>query len=163
MLDGVGGWDKKGICSGVMTKELIGHLKHVYATWKIDERRRSLHSVLDQAVTYIKNKGSTTAVMAELDHTFDWNDEEVTLRTCNLGDSGYMIFRPHEKGCRMLFQTTSQQHYFNCPYQVGNHSKLPTKADSLEHQLLEKDIVVMASDGVWDNLYSTHIKACLDD
>ena len=26
----------------------------------------------------------------------------------------------------------------------------------------ENDIVVMASDGVWDNIYSSHIKTCID-
>lgn len=103
VLDGVGGWASEGICSGKMTKELIGHIEQVFNTWDLDNRRRSLHSVLDKAVGYVKNKGSTTAVLAELSPTFDWNDEEVTLKTCNLGDSGYMIFRPSERGSRFIF------------------------------------------------------------
>ena len=78
-----------------------------------------------------------------------------------------MIFRPleHEKSysLRLLFQTDSQQHYFNCPFQAGNHSKLPTKADSFEHQLQDKDIIVMATDGVWDNLYSYQVKSCINN
>ena len=55
-----------------------------------------------------------------------------------------------------------QQHRFNAPFQAGNHKKLPTKSASLEHQVQENDIIVMASDGVWDNIYSTHIKSCID-
>ena len=49
-----------------------------------------------------------------------------------------------------------QQHSFNKPYSIGKrpkHRKQVNKAASTEHQMQDKDIIVMGSDGVWDNLY----------
>lgn len=36
----------------------------------------------------------------------------------NLGDSGLIIFRDGN----IVFKTVEQQHYFNCPYQLGTDS-----------------------------------------
>jgi len=45
---------------------------------------------------------------------------------------------------------------------VGSHSKLPTKSLLTEHILHEDDIVVMASDGIWDNLYNDDVQVCVN-
>jgi len=45
-----------------------------------------LKDILVEAVKMNKNKGSSTAVLASL-------EEPNVMKTCNLGDSGYAIFR----------------------------------------------------------------------
>ena len=68
-----------------------------------------MQEVLYESVLRVRKRGSTTAVLAELAPVFDDGEEEVTMRTCNLGDSGYMIFRPLGKhGVRLLFRSESQ-------------------------------------------------------
>ena len=48
VFDGVGSWSSKyGIDVGAMTKELVGHIETVYNSWHLDDRRRSLHQILD--------------------------------------------------------------------------------------------------------------------
>lgn len=108
----------------------------------------------------MKAKGATTCVMAELEaHPAD--ADSVSLKTCNLGDSGYLLLRPDEQqSSSVIFKSESQQHYFNCPFQVGGHSKLPTKQFENEHKLKNDDIIVMGTDGVWDNLFDKDIQYC---
>lgn len=86
------------------------------------------------------------------------------MKTCNLGDSGYAIFRVHhlenETGCDeqkaniiMQFRSKEQQYSFNFPYQCGTNCDLPYKADDNEHRLEHNDIIVLGSDGLFDNVY----------
>ena len=90
--------------------------------------------------------GSCTVCLAMLTATGQ-------LHVLNIGDSGLHVVRDGVS----VFQTNEQQHYFNCPFQVGNHSKLPTKCETKEHSLRNQDILVMATDGVWDNLFNENI------
>jgi protein phosphatase PTC7 len=58
---------------------------------------------------------------------------------------------------KIIFRSESQEHYFNCPYQVGTHGDDPSKAT--EHQIDIKlgDLVILGTDGVFDNLYDFQI------
>ena len=108
VFDGVGSWTTKTVDVGAYTKEVVGHIDTVFNTWHLEDRRRSLHEVLHESVMRVRKRGSTTAVLAELAPVFDESGEEVTMRTCNLGDSGYMLFRPlGEHGVRLLFRSES--------------------------------------------------------
>mmetsp|Transcript_9672 Transcript_9672/g.14718 ORF Transcript_9672/g.14718 Transcript_9672/m.14718 type:complete len:110 (-) Transcript_9672:17-346(-) len=44
---------------------------------------------------------------------------------------------------------------------MGKSSKLPLKCDLNEHAVQHQDIVVMGTDGLWDNLFEEDIKSCL--
>lgn len=58
---------------------------------------------------------------------------------------------------RIVFKSETQQHRFNAPYQTGSHHVWPTRAYSTTHVVAHNDIVVMASDGLFDNLYPEDI------
>lgn len=112
-----------------------------------------LSEILDQAQKRVKAKGSTTSTMAYL-------KGDGHLETCNLGDSGYLLIRPDAHGkLTSLYRSESQQYYFNCPYQTGNHNKKSPshEAFSICHLVKENDIIVLGTDGVWDNLYDQDI------
>lgn len=70
------------------------------------------------------------------------------------GDSGFAIFRRGQ----LAFQTSPLQHFFDCPYQLASCPDFTQDTDRAEdasvHQLqLEADdIIVVATDGLWDNL-----------
>ena len=116
-LDGVGGWIEVLIDSGVMTKEFIKLVGSVYDSGKYSE----LDTILKESVKLIKAKGSTTCVMVELvNHV-----SGPKLKTLNFGDSGYMLFRADGSpdGFSTFAQSESQQHYFNCPYQLSLRTK----------------------------------------
>jgi hypothetical protein len=53
----------------------------------------------------------------------------------------------------------AQQHSFNCPYQLASPTKWPEAdkpedADVYEVELLHGDIVVLGSDGLFDNMWN---------
>jgi serine/threonine protein phosphatase PrpC len=75
--------------------------------------------------------------------------------TLNLGDCGIIVLRNGSP----LMRTTPQQYYFNCPYQLpdtpvshGDTSTLTTDVG---------DIYLVASDGVFDNIYDHDLLALL--
>ncbi|CAO3703306.1 unnamed protein product [Rhizopus stolonifer] len=96
--------------------------------------------------------GSTTACIAILRH-----DE---LRVANIGDCGISIIRNQN----YVFQSEEQQHAFNFPYQLGLRSKdQPSDAQSFTVKVEKGDIVIMATDGLYDNLFDKDILKLTQD
>ncbi|KAG0266978.1 hypothetical protein DFQ27_009255 [Actinomortierella ambigua] len=90
--------------------------------------------------------GSSTACLAIL------RDDE--LRIANLGDCGISVIRNNE----FIFRTEEQQHSFNYPYQLGTGSSdRPTDAQVFTVKVKNGDIVVMGTDGIFDNLFDEDI------
>ena len=84
------------------------------------------------------------------------------MKTTNLGDSGYLLLRPTDEGEIIeLFKSEEQVYSFNFPYQCGTGAELPYDAVDMEHKILDDDIIVMATDGVFDNLYNKDIIKCV--
>lgn len=79
------------------------------------------------------------------------------LKTVNLGDSGYMLLRRNGMDLVKMFRTKEQQHQFNFPYQVGTGGDDPAKGDEFEHEVEHNDIIVLATDGLFDNLFDVKI------
>ncbi|KAI7905854.1 phosphatase 2C-like domain-containing protein [Cokeromyces recurvatus] len=92
--------------------------------------------------------GSSTACLAILRHG--------ELRIANLGDSGISVIRYND----YIFRSEEQQHSFNFPYQLGTASPdRPKDAQSFTVAIEKGDIVIMGSDGLFDNLFDKEILA----
>ncbi|KAI8639769.1 phosphatase 2C-like domain-containing protein [Parasitella parasitica] len=90
--------------------------------------------------------GSCTACLAILRH------EE--LRIANLGDCGISVIRHND----YIFRSEEQQHSFNFPYQLGTSSPdRPKDAQSFTVTVEKGDIIIMGSDGLFDNLFDKEI------
>ncbi|KAG0188346.1 hypothetical protein DFQ28_004972 [Apophysomyces sp. BC1034] len=90
--------------------------------------------------------GSTTACLAILRH-----DE---LRIANLGDCGISVIRHNS----YVFRSEEQQHSFNFPYQLGTSSPdRPTDAQAFNVKVEKGDIIILGSDGLYDNLFDKEI------
>ncbi|SAM01089.1 hypothetical protein [Absidia glauca] len=90
--------------------------------------------------------GSTTACIVVL-----CQDE---LRVANLGDCGISVIRRND----YIFRSEEQQHSFNFPYQLGTASfDSPLDAQQFTIKVEEGDILILASDGLFDNLYDDEI------
>ncbi|KAF9918298.1 hypothetical protein BX616_009490, partial [Lobosporangium transversale] len=90
--------------------------------------------------------GSSTACIVIL------RDDE--LRIANLGDCGVSVIRRNE----FIFRTEEQQHSFNYPYQLGTGSTdSPRDAQMFTVKVESGDIVVMGTDGIFDNLFDEDI------
>lgn len=72
----------------------------------------------------------------------------------NLGDSGVRVVR----GDKLVFRTKEQQHFFNCPYQLGTDSEDGLAMGQNVQQKVEAgDWVIVATDGLFDNVGDAEI------
>lgn len=95
--------------------------------------------------------GSSTACVLIL------NRETSTVYTANIGDSGFIVIRKGE----IVHKSEEQQHYFNTPFQLslpppGNANRVlsdsPESADRNSFPVEDGDVILVATDGVFDNV-----------
>lgn len=75
----------------------------------------------------------------------------------NVGDSRAYVFRPSSSD--FVFKTSEQWHWFDCPRQLGTNSPDTPVADAAvsKIELEDGDIIIMATDGLPDNLWDGEI------
>lgn len=107
--------------------------------------------------------GGSTAIVGLLDGA------RGVLEVANLGDSGFVHLRPN----RVHARSPPQTHAFNTPFQLSvippsmmlraarfggaRLCDLPRDADVTRHGLGHGDVLVFASDGLWDNLFDQDV------
>jgi protein phosphatase PTC7 len=102
---------------------------------------------LGEAYDENKAQGTTTACVALLD--------DGQLNSVNVGDSGFIIIREDQ----VIQSRQITIHGFNFPFQLGQGSPDQPEdgvVDSFE--LKPEDIIVMATDGLWDNLFEEQVE-----
>lgn len=153
VADGVGGWATRGIDPGLFSKSLVADIKNNFDPNQAQE----LKKVLVESVKQNRATGSSTCVLAKFD-----TQRPNFIKTTNLGDSGYVLYRPDSNGgLNQLFRSKEQQHSFNFPYQCGTGAELPYAAFDTEHEVQDNDIMIMFSDGVSDNLFEEDVARCV--
>jgi protein phosphatase PTC7 len=163
VADGVGGWNQKGIDPALYSKELCNNISKLYDDYMLknyfnnedeslfDENRLKTE-ILINSVNLSKNEGSSTCSILMLDKFNEY------LYSAYIGDSCYMILRKGDTGnYDLLFKSEEQSHGFNIPYQVGKSGDNPTHAKTNRHQIQNNDLIILATDGIWDNLSVSQI------
>jgi protein phosphatase PTC7 len=124
--------------------------------------------ILEQAFQSVQRDrdvvaGSSTATVVAL------NADTGQLSAANLGDSTFLVVRQG----RVVYTQPSQQYYFNCPKQLakmpkrwrepGSIEDSPSDADLVhDMQLQDGDLVLVATDGIIDNLFKEDIEKILE-
>uniref|UniRef100_A0A0K8VNR5 Protein phosphatase n=1 Tax=Bactrocera latifrons TaxID=174628 RepID=A0A0K8VNR5_BACLA len=154
VADGVGGWRNYGIDPGefssflMKTCERLVHCVNFNPQRPVNLLAYSYCELLEQKKPIL---GSSTACVLVL------NRENSTVYTANIGDSGFMVVRQGE----IIHKSEEQQHYFNTPFQLSlpppghGHNVLsdsPDSADTLSFSVKEGDVILVATDGVFDNV-----------
>ncbi|XP_073834567.1 protein phosphatase PTC7 homolog [Musca autumnalis] len=157
VADGVGGWRSYGIDPGefssflMKTCERLVHCVNFNPQKPVNLLAYSYCELLEQKKPIL---GSSTACVLVL------NRENSTVYTANIGDSGFMVVRKGE----IIHKSEEQQHYFNTPFQLSlpppghDHNVLsdsPDSADTLSFPVKEGDVILVATDGVFDNVPET--------
>ena len=121
-------------------------------TSSVDGPRTAVEA-LDVAHRSTRLPGSATACVVRLRQ--DGRDGRAVLDAANLGDSGFLIVRAG----RLHFQTPAMQHFFDCPLQFGMPPDTDYAEDAavFELEVQPGDAIVMATDGLLDNLYPEDI------
>ena len=142
VADGVGGWAEVGVDPGLYSRELMKRAQQF--TEELPKGPGAPQDALEAAHAATQARGSSTACLVCL--------YKGQLHASNLGDSGFMVVRQGE----VAFMSPQQQHEFNFPYQIGSPDSmgdLPQAAQRFVIEVQPGDIVLAATDGVFDNVY----------
>lgn len=150
VADGVGGWRKYGIDPSAFSRRLMKECEKRVQKGDFDPQKPE--SLLDYAFRASAEAprpvGSSTACVLVV--------HQEKLYSANLGDSGFMVVR----NGKIVSKSREQVHYFNAPFQLtlppeGYQGFIGDKADMAdkdEMAVKKGDIILLATDGVWDNL-----------
>lgn len=108
-----------------------------------------MYKLLGDAVKVANDRatGATTAMVASI-------GEDGFLRVLNVGDSTCIVIRNGKVAAR----SKEQNHFFECPYQFSEISPdKPRDGTKLNVELVPGDLVILGSDGVFDNLEESEI------
>ncbi|CAN6232564.1 unnamed protein product [Urochloa humidicola] len=152
VADGVGGYRKRGVDdAGAFARALIANAfaeaGRAFAEGGAPVCPYALLRSAHEAAARSLAPGASTAAVVSLDGA--------TLRWACVGDSGFAVLR----GCRIVHRSRPQQHRFNCPYQLS-----ATRGDSVGDAdvggvpVVSGDVVVVGTDGLWDNVFDTELE-----
>ena len=167
IADGVGGvFIDFGISSQDFSIELMAKCKEILGHLNSSKRG---NEIVKEALVSMNSGGSSTYLLISLIKN--------RLMVSNYGDSGLMVFRKYNSSLRLVFQTIAKQHSFNTPFQVSkqfspkqlqkgyniikdNIKNSNGNIDSDEYftTVHEGDILVIGTDGLFDNLFPSEIK-----
>lgn len=142
VFDGVSGAEKLDgvpLYSKTMADEMKKLVKdnEALSIPELTKRMLQCAEIADQIAT-----GASTAVVASI-------GEDGYLRALNVGDSTCIIIR----NGKMVAKTREISHYFECPYQLSVDSPdRPRDGTKLNIELMRGDLILMGSDGIFDNL-----------
>jgi protein phosphatase PTC7 len=169
VADGVGGWEESGVDPADFAHSFCDYMAsaayehkseggEVQLTPRVLMQRGYDDVCKDRSI----HAGGSTASVAVA-------SEDGKLEIANLGDSGFVHLRLNA----VHTYSEPQTHAFNTPYQLSivpasmlaraaafggaQLCDYPKDADVTQHNLKHGDILVLASDGVWDNLFNQDI------
>ncbi|CAD6185638.1 unnamed protein product [Caenorhabditis auriculariae] len=156
VADGVGGWRKYGIDPSAFSRRLMKECEKRVADGDFDPQRpdRLLEFAFRATAEAPRPVGSSTACVLVV--------HQEMLYSANLGDSGFMVVR----GGKVISKSREQTHYFNAPFQLTSPPEgmkknfigdRPDMADREELPMQKGDIILLATDGLWDNLNEQHV------
>ncbi|KAK3285532.1 hypothetical protein CYMTET_6868 [Cymbomonas tetramitiformis] len=145
VADGVSGWNEVGVNPKIYAEKLMRTAK-----LSVDSGMASTPSrILSEAYDMTAERGSCTACVATI-HPDGW------LHASNIGDTCVMVLR----GERVVMKSTPQMEGENCPLQLAclellnedEYGHTPKDAMLYSCKVQPGDVVLLASDGLFDNL-----------
>ncbi|GAV58674.1 hypothetical protein CFOL_v3_02207 [Cephalotus follicularis] len=145
VADGVSGWAEQNVDPSLFPKELMTNASDLVEDEEVNYDPQIL---IRKAHAATSSVGSATVIVAML-------ERDGILKVANVGDCGLRVIREGQ----IIYSTFPQQHYFDCPYQLSSKVVSQTYLDAAVSnvELVEGDIVVMGSEGLFDNVFNHEI------
>ncbi|KAJ7964258.1 Protein phosphatase 2C family protein [Quillaja saponaria] len=145
IADGVSGWAEEDVDPSLFPRELMANASYLVGDKEVNYDPQIL---LRKAHAATSSTGSATVIVAMLENNG-------ILKIANVGDCGLKVIREG----RVVFSTSPQEHYFDCPYQLSSEVVGQTYLDAAvcNVDLMGGDTIVMGSDGLFDNVFDHEI------
>ncbi|OAF64967.1 hypothetical protein A3Q56_07321, partial [Intoshia linei] len=156
VADGVGGWKDFGINPAIYPTALMESCHYFVSKEQFNpydplQLLKSAYSHVNSLEDTIV--GSCTACIVVV--------TDGILMASNVGDSGYFVIRDG----KIIQRSKEQQYRFNTPYQLSKPpmkavkmiSNTPTDADNYKLGIELNDIILIATDGLFDNMFNIEI------
>ncbi len=170
IFDGVSAWmEEDGIDAGIYALSLSEIAKDADEDLNPSE-------MLENAVANTTVTGSATTCVVSL-------DDDLKLEICNVGDSGFLLLRQipirefrwfnflwylrqfeREEEYFIVAKSVPMIHAENHPFQLGSEDA-PTRDNIPESSFMKTkvgDIIILGTDGLFDNLSETEILHCVN-
>ncbi|KAG8633832.1 hypothetical protein MANES_18G142800v8 [Manihot esculenta] len=149
VADGVSGWAEQNVDPSLFPQELMANASCLVGDEEVNYDPQIL---LGKAHAATSSIGSATVIVAML-------ERNGMLKIANVGDCGLRVVRRGQ----IIFSTSTQEHYFDCPYQLSSEMVGQTYLDAMvsNMELMEGDTIVMGSDGLFDNIFDSEIVATI--
>lgn len=144
VADGVGQWSLEGSSAALYARELMDNCARIVADCKGTPVKEP-DEVLIRSVAETQSHGSSTILVAYFDGQ--------TFHVANIGDSGFIIIR----GGAVFQQSSPMVHEFNFPVHIERGDDPSKLIERYRIGLDEGDVIVTATDGLFDNLYQQEI------
>jgi protein phosphatase PTC7 len=172
VADGVGGWSDQGVDSGHYARALLAAARAFCEAAVERGERPCPMAALESAHAAVRLKGSSTACLAVA-------GRGGAVEVANVGDSGLQVWRRARPQSLLpaaplrleeaallwepRFEAPQQQHYFNCPLQLSASpaSDAPRQGARADAPVEPGDLVILGTDGLWDNLAERDVRALL--
>eukprot|EP00755_Sulcionema_specki_P030616 Sspe_Gene.94784::Locus_67117_Transcript_1_1_Confidence_1.000_Length_1274::g.94784::m.94784/K17508/PTC7, PPTC7; protein phosphatase PTC7 len=165
VADGVGGWRSAGVDPGIISRQLmhncreLSNSKYILPHWLIAEAYWKIKYGEEVGA------GSTTVCCVALREVVQEKQiHKLMLFSANLGDSGWVLIRKGKIRESSDIQTVG----FNAPMQLAiipstmvDDSLInnqPYEMGITSHEVHQGDVLVLATDGLWDNVDTEEIE-----
>jgi protein phosphatase PTC7 len=162
IADGVSAWRKYRIDAGQFAREMMGHCREICLT--SDSSSQEVVKGLSGAHNKMQAYGSCTVSLGFLVGPH--------LSLSILGDSSAIVVRWVSGRPAIVFRTGVLVHSFNTPYQLAKVPKYLDCASFIHDKSVDAlhfsidiapgDLLIMGSDGLWDNLYDDDLISLLE-
>lgn len=156
VADGVGGWRTYGVDPSRFARSLMRVCEQLVRDGSFEPHKPAAliadsYRELHRRAAKQRLVGSATACVVMLDR------QSGRLHTANLGDSGFLVVRQG----KIVHRSEEQTHYFNTPFQLslipdaeggGFLSDSPESAQTTSIHVQEGDLILLATDGLFDNM-----------
>ncbi|KAG8368693.1 hypothetical protein BUALT_Bualt15G0072200 [Buddleja alternifolia] len=146
VADGVGEWSLEGTSPGVYARELMKTCERLISDSNGDSINDPLE-LLKLSVAETHSPGSSAVLVAQFDGQ--------ALHVVNIGDSGFTILRHGT----VYKRSSPTVHGFHFPLQIKKGEDPSHLAELYRFDLEEDDVIITATDGVFDNLYDQEISS----
>uniref|UniRef100_A0A7N0R8Z4 PPM-type phosphatase domain-containing protein n=1 Tax=Kalanchoe fedtschenkoi TaxID=63787 RepID=A0A7N0R8Z4_KALFE len=144
VADGVGQWSLEGIDAGLYAHELMENCRRIVSDGGCPPTTNPKEVICRSAAEAVL-PGSATILVSYFDGQ--------VLHAANIGDTGFIIVRNGNVSDR----SSATVHDFHFPHQIQKGCDPMEFVEWYEIELDEGDVIIAATDGLFDNMYEQEI------